>query len=386
MTEHSVTRRDFLSTTAAGVLGLAAHRRAPGVEERLAFIGTYTNDGRSQGIYRLFFNTATGALRLDGLAAKAADPSFLTMHPRGRVLYAVNEVEEFGGKPTGAVSAFAVAGGTGALTFLNQLPSHGKAPCYVSVDRTGRTVMVANYGSGSIATVTVRQDGRLDAVRTIVQHEGHGANPERQEAPHAHCIVTDPGNRYVIAVDLGIDAVLAYRFDERTGSIATVATGVATKPGAGPRHLAFHPNGRFVYVLNELDSTLSAYTYEGENGSLEEVQITHASPDGTVSPNYPADVHIASSGRFLYSSNRGDDTIAVFAIDGGTARVTPVQQISTGGKWPRNFTLDPTGRFLLVANQRSDSILSFRADAETGRLTPTGSRVELASPVCVRFR
>jgi 6-phosphogluconolactonase len=386
MTDHFVTRRDFLSTTAVGVLGLAGGGRVLGLEERLAFIGTYTSDGRSEGIYRLFFNTMTGALRLDGLAAKAADPSFLAMHPRGRVLYAVNEVSEFGGQPTGAVSAFAVGQTTGTLTFLNQLPSHGKAPCYVSVDRTGRTVLVANYGSGSIATMTVRQDGRLGAVRTIVQHEGHGANAERQEAPHAHCIVTDPGNRYVLAVDLGTDAVLVYSFDERSGSIARKAAGVATKAGAGPRHLVFHPNGRFVYVVNELDSTLLAYAYGGESGSLEEVQVTAASPDGTVSPNYPADLHVAPSGRYVYSSNRGDDTIVVFGIDAATGRVTPVQQVSTGGKWPRNFTLDPTGRFLLVANQRSDSILSFRVDSETGRLTPTGSKVEVASPVCVRFR
>jgi 6-phosphogluconolactonase len=381
------TRRDFLSAGALGVLGLATRQqRTVGAEEQFAYIGTYTNDGRSQGIYRLFLDSANGSMRVDGLAAESRNPSFLALHPNGRTLYAVNEVQDHGGKPTGAVTAFAVARASGKLTLLDQLPSHGKDPCYVSLDRTGRTVLVANYTSGSIASFTVRPDGRLGVARTIVQHEGHGPNVERQTSPHAHCIMTDPGNKYVLAADLGVDGVLIYKFDERTGSIATVANGVATKPGAGPRHLAFHPNGRFLYVVNELDSTLAVYTYDGDRGSLDQVQVTAASPGGTVEGNHPADVHVASSGRHLYSSNRGDDTIAVFGIDARSGQVTPVEQVSTGGKTPRNFALDPSGRFLLVANQQSDSILGFRVDAETGRLTPTGARAELPSPVCIRFR
>jgi 6-phosphogluconolactonase len=379
------TRRDFLSATALGVLGLRPGIQSLGAIERFAYIGTYTNDGRSQGIYRLFLNTTTGALRLDGVAAKAADPSFLALHPNGRVLYAVNEVSDFSGKPTGAVSAFAVARESGALRPINQLASHGKSPCYVSVDRTGRAVLVANYETGSIATFTIRRDGGLGVARTIVQHEGRGPNEQRQQGPHAHCILTDPGNRYVVAADLGVDGVLIYQFNERTGSISTVANGVATKPGAGPRHLAFHPTGKFLYVINELDSTLVVYTYDGERVSLDEVQVTAASPGGTAA-NYPADVHVASSGRILYASNRGDNTIAVFAIDPGSGQLTAVQQVPTGGNWPRNFALDPTGQFLLVANQRSNSIVGFRVDTESGRLTPTGSSVELASPVCIRFR
>ena len=381
------TRRDFLSAGALGVLGAAVGRpRYAKVDELFAYIGTYTDDHRSKGIYRLFLNSANGEMRVDGLAAESRNPSFLALHPTGRTLYAVNEVQELDGKPTGGVTAFAIARESGALTRINQLPSHGKDPCYLSLDRTGRTVLVANYTSGSIASFTVRQDGRLGAARTIVQHEGHGPNAERQTSPHAHCILTDPSNKFVLAADLGVDGVLIYKFDERTGSIATVANGVAAKPGAGPRHLAFHPTGKFLYVVNELDSTLAVYTYDGEHGSLDQVQVTAASPGGTVEGNHPADVHVASSGRFLYSSNRGDDTIAVFGIDARSGQVTPVEQVPTGGKTPRNFTLDPTGRFLLVANQRSDSIVSFRIDAETGRLTPTGSRVELPVPVCIRFR
>jgi 6-phosphogluconolactonase len=383
--DASWTRRDFLSTTALGVAGLAAQGVNARADERMAFVGTYTTDGRSEGIYRLFLDTTSGALRLSGLAAKAANPSYLALNPNGRVLYAVNELSEFQGEPTGAVSAFAIARGSGALTLLNQQKSHGKAPCYVSLDRTGRVVLVANYGGGSIATIPVRRDGRLDAPRTVVKHEGKGADAVRQTAPHAHCLVPDPTNRFAIAVDLGIDAVLTYRLDARAGSISVVAPGAATKPGAGPRHLTFHPNGRYAYVVNELDSTLSVFTYDGEQGALNEVQVTSASPGGTVPDNHPADVHVASSGRHLYLSNRGDDTIAVFVIDPASGQVTPVQQVASGGKSPRNFSLDPTGRFLVTANQRSDSIVSFRVDGESGRLTPTGSVVELALPVCVRW-
>jgi 6-phosphogluconolactonase len=381
------TRRDFLSTTAIGLAGLVARGDLmSSADERLAYVGTYTTDGRSQGIYRLRLDVASGALRLDGTAAKATNPSYLALHPNGRVLYAVNEISEFKGEPTGTVSAFSIAPASGALTLINQQASQGKAPCYVSVDRTGGVVLVANYGGGSIATLPVRRGGGLEIARNVVKHDGAGADPVRQAAPHAHCIVADPDNRFVLAVDLGIDAVLSYRFDPRTAAITVVPSGAATKPGAGPRHLVFHPNGRFAYVVNELDSTLAAYTYDAEQGGLAELQVAAASPGGPVTDNHPADVHVAASGRFLYVSNRGDDTIAVFAIDGATGQLAPVQQVPSGGKSPRNFSLDPTGRFLVAANQKSDNIVSFRVDADSGRLTPTGSAVELASPVCVRFR
>jgi 6-phosphogluconolactonase len=383
--EFRWTRRDFLSTTAIGLMELAGRGGGTGADERLAYVGTYTTDGRSEGIHRLRLETTSGALRLDGLAAKAANPSYLALHPKGHVLYAVNEISKFAGQPTGAVTAFAITRATGALTLLNQEASQGDSPCYVSVDRTGTVVLVANYGSGSIATIPVRQDGRLRTARRVVQHAGKGADPVRQTAPHAHCILADPGNKFVLAVDLGIDALLTYRFDPRNAGIEVITPGTATKAGAGPRHLTFHPNGRFAYVVNELDSTIAAYRYDGGHGTLDEIQVTAASPGGTVTPNHPADVHVAASGRFLYLSNRGDDTIAVFAIDASTGQLSPVQQISTGGKWPRNFTLDPSGRFLVAANQRSDTIASFRVDADSGRLTPTGSAVTIANPVCVLF-
>jgi 6-phosphogluconolactonase len=381
------TRRDFLSAAALGAVGvggLGSARRS--AVERLAYVGTYTTDGRSEGIYRLMMDTASGALRLDGVAAKSANPSYLALHPNGRFLYAANELSEFRGEESGSVSAFAIDRGSGRLSLLNRESSHGKAPCYVSVDRMGRVVLVANYVGGSVTSIPVGRDGGLLAARSVFKHEGAGADPVRQTSPHAHCILADPSNRYALAVDLGTDAILTYRLDEDTGALKIVTPGAATKPGAGPRHLTFHPNHRFAYVVNELDSTLSVFSYEKERGALTEVQVTEASPGGTDPNNHPADIHVAPSGRFLYTSNRGDDSIAVFSIDAGTGRVTPVEQVPSGGRSPRNFSLDPTGRFLVAAHQRSDVIVGFRVDAETGRLTPTGSTVQVPVPVCVRFR
>ena len=379
------TRREFLCVAAVGAAGAVVRGRVEPNAERLAYVGTYTNDGRSEGIYRLLLNTDTGALRLDGIAVKSANPSYLAIHPNGRVLYAVNELAEFQGKPTGGVSAFAI-GARDRLTLLNQQESQGKAPCYVSVDRKGRFVFVANYTGGSIASIPVRRDGGLSVARTVVNHKGTGPDPVRQTSPHAHCILPDPSGRYVLAVDLGIDAILTYTLDEKTGAITVSDTGAATKPGAGPRHLTFHANGRFAYLANELDSTLSTFAYDAARGALEEIDVTAAAPGGTVQGNHPADIHVSPSGRHVYLSNRGEDTIAVFSIDASTGKVTPIEQVSTGGKSPRNFTLDPSGRWLLVANQRSDSIVSFKVDPESGRLTPAGHQVEVATPVCVKFR
>jgi 6-phosphogluconolactonase len=379
------SRREFLSVAAIGAAGAIARVRVPPNAERLAYVGTYTNDGRSEGIYRVLVNTDTGALRLDGVAATSANPSYLAIHPNGRVLYAVNELAEFQGKPTGGVSAFAI-GARDRLTLLNQQESQGKAPCYVSVDRKGRFVFVANYTGGSVASIPVRRDGGLSVARTVVNHKGTGPDSVRQTSPHAHCILPDPSGRYVLAVDLGIDAILTYTLDEKTGAITVADTGAAVKPGAGPRHLTFHPNGRFAYLANELDSTLSTFTYDAARGALEEIDVTPAAPGGTVQGNHPADIHVSPAGRHVYISNRGEDTIAVFSIDAATAKLTPVEQVSTGGKSPRNFTLDPSGRWLLAANQRSDSIVSFKVDQQSGRLTLSGHEVEVASPVCIKFR
>jgi 6-phosphogluconolactonase len=379
---HLLTRREFFPV--AGALGLTSvmsqRQRAA---ERLAYVGTYTTDSRSEGIYILRVHPETGALRVQGLAAKSMNPSYLTLHGNGRVLYAVNEVSEFLGQSSGGVSAFRVDRGTGRLTPINQQASQGEAPCYVSLDRTNRFVLVANYVSGSVATLPVRGDGGLEIAGSVIQHRGTGPHATRQTGPHAHCILPDPANRHVLVVDLGIDAVVSYELDGRTGKLTPVSSGAALKPGAGPRHLVFHPTLPFAYVANELDSTVSAFRYAPERGALDEVHTTAASPGGSTPDNHPADVHVGPTGSHLYLSNRGDDTIAVFAIDPSTGRLTPEQQIPCGGHWPRNFALDPAGRFLLVANQRSDSIVVFRI--ESGRLTQTAHRVELPVPVCIRF-
>ena len=312
-------------------MGLAAPRRGPGVDGRLAYVGTYTTDGRSEGIYRLRLDTETGALRLDGVAAKAANPSYLALHPNGRVLYAVNELSEFGGEPTGAVSAFGIDRASGALTLLNQQPSHGKAPCYVSVDRGGRVVLVANYGGGSITTIPVRRDGGLADGAERGAPCGHRGGPGAPGG--AARALHSPGSGQPVRARGGSRRSMPCSrigWTTQTGAISVVAPGAATKPGAGPRHLTFHPNGRFAYVVNELDSTVSVFAYDGEHGALDEVQVTAASPGGTVPDNHPADIHVAAGGRHLYTSNRGDDTIAVFVID---PRIRPGDAGTADREW-----------------------------------------------------
>ncbi len=405
MSGDSVSRREFLAATALGTLGIPAfdtsgdlgdgraraaslrvqQRAGPG-EIRL-HVGTYTKDTASRGIHTLWMHRETGALRVGGLAAATVNPSFLALHPNGRVLYAVNETGDHEGKPSGAVTAFSVDQATGALTALGQVASGGADPCYIAVDRAGRVALVANYSGGSVAALPIDGSGRLGAAISLVKHEGRGPNENRQTSPHAHFVAPDPRNRFALAVDLGIDRVLIYAMDPRTGALsARPAAETRLRAGAGPRHLAFHPDGRRAYVLNELDSTLTALAWDAERGTLSETQtLGSRAANAPATNNQPADVHVARSGRFVYATNRGDDTLAVFSIDAPSGRLAMIQTEPTGGKWPRNFALDPTGRFLLVANERSDSIVVFRVDQETGRVAPTGHRATVPAPVCVRF-
>ena len=390
-----LSRRRFVGAVAIGLVGLrqqGAGRRSE--RDSVVFVGTYTTDGRSQGIHLLRMDRDTGTLRAAGVAIAAANPSFLAVSPSERFLYAVNELTEFEGAPSGAVSAFAVDAATGGgggrgggrLTLLGRRASRGGAPCYVTIDRTGRFALVANYVGGSVAVLPISADGSLGEATSVVQHKGTGPNPERQRSPHAHCIVLDPANRYALVADLGIDRVVVYRFDAQAGTISPAATSDAVlRPGAGPRHLAFHPSGRVVYVTNELDSTLTAFHYSPKTGALREAQTVATLAEGIAQPNAPADVHVSPSGRFVYVSNRGHDSIAVFAIHAKSGMLSLIELVSTGGKWPRNFAMDPTGRFLFVANQRSDSITGFRIDPRSGRLTPAGKPIELPVPVCIRF-
>jgi 6-phosphogluconolactonase len=351
------------------------------------YIGTYTG-AKSKGIYVSRFDAATGKLGTPQLAAETASPSFLAIHPGHRFLYAANEVGDFNGKKSGAVSAFSIDSTSGKLSALNQQPSGGDGPCHVSVDATGKSVLVANYGSGSVEVLPVRQDGSLDAPTTFVQHHGSSANPQRQEGPHAHFITTDAGNRFAVACDLGLDQVLVYKFDAANSSlVANAPPSASVAPGSGPRHLAFHPGGRYAYVINEIKCTVAVFSYDANRGTLTELQTLSTLPDGeSVKPDFStAEIEAHPSGKFLYGSNRGHNTIVVFNVNEKTGKLTRVENVSTEGKTPRSFGIDPTGRYLLAANQDSDSVVVFRLDQATGRLTPTGGRVEVGAPVCVTF-
>ena len=365
-------------------LSLVVNAREAGRQKYLFYVGTYTDHG-SKGIYAYRFDSATGESTSLGLAAESTAPSFLAIAPSGRFLYAVNELSQFNGQPTGAVSAFAIQPKTAKLTLLNQVPSRGEGPAHIALDRSGKYALVSNYDRGSIAVFPLLRDGRLGEATAFVQHKGSSVNKERQEGPHAHAAVFSPDNRFVIVADLGLDQLLVYRFDAARGTLGNDPQIVRAVPGAGPRHLAFDATGQHLYVINEMQSSVVAYAYDAANGALGELQIVSALPDGFPRTGEAAEIEMHSSGKFLFASNRGDDSIAVFAINPKDGTLTPVEIDSTGGKTPRNFVLDPTGAWLLAANQESDDIVVFRVDPGTGHLTRSGPELHVPSPVCVRF-
>ena len=367
------------------VSGAEAAEKSQVPREYLVYIGTYTGP-KSQGIYAYRFDSATGRLSPLGLAAETANPSFLAVDPSRRFLYTVNEVSNFQGQKSGAVSAFALDRTSGKLRFLNQVSSRGADPCYVSLDRTGKFVMVANYSSGNVAVFPMLADGRLGEASAFVQHHGHSVNPQRQEGPHAHMIETSPDNRFVLTTDLGLDEVLVYRFDAVKGTLTPNDPPFGKVPaGAGPRHFTFSPSGKFVYVISEMGSSMTTFSYDAARGALDELQTISTLPKDFKGRNDDAEVAVHPSGKFLYGSNRGHDSIAVFAMDTQKGTLTPIEDVSTRGKEPRNFAIDPTGKYLIAANQNSDSLAVFRIDAQSGRLTPTGQVLEVGSPVCVTF-
>ncbi len=373
------TRRYFLQLVGLAPLGYHLIHRISPMNDLDFFVGTYT-DGDSEGIYRCRMNAETGALQTIEATGGVANPSFVALSPDRSILYVVGETTEFDEAPGGGVYAFAVDMETRSLQMLNSQPTRGGAPCYVSVTPDGGHVLVANYLGGNVAIYPAASDGRLREASDFEQHEGSSVNERRQEAPHAHCILTDPAGKYALAVDLGIDQVVVYRLE---GGELVPAGHASLKPGAGPRHLAFHPRGDRAYVINELDSTVTAFGYN--DGTLQPRQTIGTLPQDFEGESYCADIHVSSDGRFVYGSNRGHDSIVVFAVDADTGRLEVVQHVSTGGSWPRNFAIDPTGRFLLVANQRSDDIFVFNIDGGTGRLTATGQSLSIPSPVCIRF-
>lgn len=359
---------------------------ASAADKYLFYVGTYTEGTQSKGIYAYRFDASTGMSTALGLAAETANPSFVALHPNRRYLYAVNEVQKYNGPNSGGVSAFSIDRATGKLTFLNEVPSRGADPCYIIVDHSGKWVLVANYTGGSIAVFPVLADGKLGDATTFIQHTGHGANPQRQEAAHAHSIDLSPDERFAFVDDLGLDELLVYKFDKSKGSLTPNDPPYAKlDPGAGPRHFALHPSGKFAYVVAEMGSTVNAFAVDLKAGALSRLQTISTLPKDFKAENDDAEIHIHPSGRFLYASNRGHDSIAVFAIDRTKGTLTKIDDVPTEGKIPRSFEIDPTGKYLLAENQKSDDIVLFRIDDKTGRLTLTGQKLDVSSPVCVKF-
>ena len=351
------------------------------------FVGTYTGGKNgSKGIYRLELDLATGKLSKPEVAAEVTSPSFLAIHPTGKFLYSVNEVDVAKGKKGGAVSAFKLDAASGELKYLNHASTVGAGPCHLVVDKVGKNVLAANYGGGSAVVLPIGSDGKVGEHTGFVQHKGKSVNKSRQEAPHAHSINLDPANKFAFVADLGMDEVLIYRFDPDKGNItANDPTSASVKPGAGPRHFAFHPNGKFAYVINELDMTVTAFTYDPDKGALTNLQ-TIPTIKGKTKNNYStAEVVVHPSGKFLYGSNRGHDTIAIFTIDEETGKLTHVGNQGHKIKTPRNFAIEPTGKYMLVASQDGDRVGVFSIDQKTGELSPTGEEAHVPMPVCVRF-
>ncbi|HEY1338269.1 MAG TPA: lactonase family protein [Bryobacteraceae bacterium] len=341
-----------------------------------AYIGGYAAGG-SKGIYEFQFDTTTGKLTGGDLAVETRSPSFLIEHPNHRFIYAVNE-------DTNAVSAFSVDRASGKLKLINTVASRGNGPCHLALDRTGKWLAVANYGSGSVAVLPVHADGSLGEAAIFVQHQGSSANPQRQRGPHAHCVVFAPGNRYLLVADLGLDDILVYRFDPANGSITPSDPPFAkVAPGSGSRHLAFHPNGKVLYVINEIALTVTAFNWN--DGRLTEFQTVPTVPKETSGGgNSTAEIAVNKKGTVLYGSNRGPNSISVFSIarDG---KLTPAGVTSTEGKTPRHFALDPTGDWLIAANQNSNNLVVFRVDKKTGALKSSGASGDSPAPVCVLF-
>ena len=370
---------------------LLAHRSwgvpptAPTANQMFVYIGTYAAENED-GIHICRLDLATGQLARIGAVAGGKNPSFQALHPNGRFLYSASESSGYEGQPAGSIHAFAVDPATGQLTFLNSRSSLGQDPCHVSVDHVAGHVLAANYTGGSVVVLPIRKDGGLEVASAFVQHKGSSVHP-RQASPHAHCVNVDPADRYVVAADLGTDQVVIYRYDRQGGLITPnpQMPAARVKPGAGPRHFAFHPQGKFGYVINELNSTVTAFTYDGQHGELKAIQDISTLPADFRGENTTAEIVVSPDGKFLYGSNRGHDSIAVFSIDEQTGKLTVVSHHSTLGKEPRNFAIDPTGTYLVAANQSSGNVVVFRIDRASGKLAPTGHQIDIPKPVCVTF-
>ncbi|HLG51623.1 MAG TPA: lactonase family protein [Chloroflexota bacterium] len=359
--------------------------------DMLLFVGTFTAlpphpRGRAQGIDVFQLDLSTGTLLRVRTVMGVPNPSFLALHPSRRFLYAVNAVPEIDDHDGGALSAFAIDWSAGDLIFLNRQSTRGAGPCHVSVDQSGQFAFAANYGGGSVAVFPIRDDGRLDPASDFIQHTGASVDPERQRGPHAHSINLTPDGRFALVADLGIDRLLVYRIDRERGRlIPNDPPFISVSPGSGPRHLDFHPTGLYLYLINEIGSTVTVLAYDGDRGTAREVQTISTLPEGFSGPNTCADIHVHPSGRFVYGSNRGHDSIVIYAVDKATGRLAQIGHQPTLGRTPRNFLITSEGTWLLAANQDSDTIVTFRIDTQTGLLTPVGQPIESLSPVCLRI-
>ena len=354
-------------------------------QHTIFYVGTYTRT-TSEGIYVCRMDNDTGAVEQLSAIGGVENPSFVALNPRGDRLYAVSEIDEYEGESSGAVCAYAVSADSGALTFLNRQPTGGPGPCHLTVDATGRYVLVANYQGGSLCMLPVGVNGSLEAMSDFVQHDGSSVNERRQGGPHAHSVNLDAANRFLFAPDLGMDKVTVYRLELEQGKIVlNDVPFIRSAPGAGPRHFALHPAGGYAYVINELVSTVTAYRHDSDAGTLLELQTVSTLPEGYAERSFTADLHIHPNGRFLYGSNRGHDSIAIFEIDGHSGLLSIVGIEPTGGANPRNFAISPNGRFLLAENQDSDLIVTFEIDSQTGELTATSDVANVPMPVCIVF-
>ena len=378
------------SKAAAKASGAKSSQGGDGGSMRV-YLGTYTGP-KSKGIYVVEMDRKTGKLGTPRLAAETPSPSYLALHPDGKHLYAVNELDTFDGQKTGAVSAFEIRADDGTLRPLNQQPSGGAGPCHLAVDKAGKSLLVANYGAGSIELVQINSDGSLKAptASSVVQHQGSSVDKARQEGPHAHCVLVTPESRgadgRALVADLGLDQILVYRFDPRGRLTPGDPPFARAAPGSGPRHIAFGRSGKFVYVNNEMASTLTAYSYDPGSGAMSQLQTVSTLPEGfDKSKNSTAELAVRPDGQFAYVSNRGHNSIAIFRIDPQSGRLTPAGHQSTQGKTPRGFGIDPSGEFLVAGNQDSDTVVVFRIDGASGALTPTGPATAVPSPVSVTF-
>lgn len=343
---------------------------------RRAFIGTYT-DGESEGLYACP-TTEDGGLAGDRMESVPVpdDPSFLAVHPTDDSLYAVHETE------TGAASAFDVDD-SGDVSHRNRVETGAGGPCFCQVHPSGDYLFVAHFTGGAVSVLPIDADGSLGEPTDVVHHEGSSVG-ERQSEPHPHSMVPGPNGRFAYVADLGADEVVVYEFDEQDGTLSEAAA-VALQPGAGPRHLAFHPDEQFVFVCNELDSTVTSFEWVEQTGTLRSVDETPTCPPDVDVENYPGEICVHPNGKWVYASNRGHDSVVIFEVDAETGSLDPVAWADTRGEWPRHFTLDPAGMSLIVGNQHSDSVTTFSVDRETGRLTPTEDTLDVPDPACIRF-